>query len=91
MVPALVSGKQPLIAMDLAIVLENAGAQVTTTTTLKYALLLAERDGLAGVIVDHSLVDGDTSALRARLPARSIAGLRSRESRNSLSPLRWTT
>ena len=42
--------------------LEDEGAKVTTTTTLKHAVLLAEHDGLAGAIVDQSLGDGDSTA-----------------------------
>ena len=63
---------EPLIAMDLAVALEDAGAEVTTTTTLKHAKLLVEGDGLAGAIIDHSLGDGDSARLRARLKERGI-------------------
>ena len=68
----LVVEDEPLIAMDIATALEDCGAGVTTTTTLKHALLLAEHDGLAGAIVDHSLGDGDTAVLRSRLRERGI-------------------
>jgi DNA-binding response OmpR family regulator len=68
----LVVEDEPLIAMDLAMALEDEGAKVTTTTTLKHAMLLAEHDGLAGAIIDHSLGDGDSTALQARLKERGI-------------------
>ena len=68
----LVVEDEPLIAMDIATVLEDEGAKVTTTNTLKHAMLLAEHDGLAGAIVDHSLGDGDSAALRTRLKERGI-------------------
>jgi hypothetical protein len=35
-------------------------------------LLLAEHDGLAAAIIDHSLGDGDSSSLRARFKERGI-------------------
>lgn len=68
----LVVDDEPLIAMDIAMALEDEGAAVTTTNTLKHAKLLAEDDGLAGVILDHSLGDGDSSQLWARLKERGI-------------------
>src|SRR5688572_29767409 len=68
----LVVEDEPLIAMDIAMALEDVGAKVTTTTTLKHAMLLAEHDGLAGAIVDHSLGEGDSTALRERLKERGI-------------------
>jgi CheY-like chemotaxis protein len=48
-----------LIAMDIRSALEDAGASVTSTTTVRHALILAEHDGLAGAIMDHALADGD--------------------------------
>ena len=68
----LVVDDEPLIAMDIAMALEDVGAKVTTTNTLKDAVLLAEHDGLAGAIVDHSLGDGDSTVLRGRLKERGI-------------------
>ena len=82
----LVVEDEPLIAMDISMALEDEGAKVTTTNTLKHAVLLAEHDGLAGAIVDHSLGDGDSTALRTLLKERDIpflvyAGLKSKASR----------
>lgn len=68
----LVVEDEPLIALDIAMILEDCGAKVTATTTLKHAILLAENDGLSGAILDHALGDGDSSALRARLKERGI-------------------
>ena len=68
----LVVEDEPLIAMDISMALEDCGAKVTTTTTLEHAMLLAEHDGLAGAILDHSLGDGDSSLLRSRLTERGI-------------------
>ena len=61
-----------LIVMDLTMALEDAGAALTTTNTLKHALLLAEHDGLSAAILDHSLGDGDSSLLCKRLNERGI-------------------
>jgi DNA-binding NtrC family response regulator len=52
--------------------LEDAGAKVTSTNTVKHAKLLAEHYGLAAAIIDHSLGDGDSTDLRARLKERGI-------------------
>jgi len=61
-----------LIAMDIVAALENAGANATMTTTVRHALILVEHDGLSGAIMDHSLSDGDSNNLCARLKARGI-------------------
>ncbi len=68
----LVVEDEPLIAMDITMALEEVGAEVTSTTSVKRAKLLVEHDGLAAAILDHSLGDGDSSALRARLKERGI-------------------
>ena len=62
----------PLIAMDLNLAFEHTGAELTSTNTLKHALLLVEHDGLSGAILDHALGDGDSSLLYKRLKARGI-------------------
>ena len=61
-----------LIGMDIRSALEEAGAHVTSTTTVRHALMLAADDGLAGAIMDHALADGDSTELCARLTARGI-------------------
>jgi DNA-binding response OmpR family regulator len=61
-----------LIAMDIAQAFESAGANVTTTTTVRHALILVEHDGLSAAIMDHALSDGESTQLCARLKERSI-------------------
>jgi DNA-binding response OmpR family regulator len=68
----LVVENEMLIALDIVQALEKAGANATTTTTVRHALILAEHDGLSGAIMDHALTDGDSAALCARLKERSI-------------------
>jgi DNA-binding response OmpR family regulator len=68
----LVVEDEMLIGIDIRSALEDAGAQVTSTTTARHALILAEDDGLAGAIMDHALADGDSTELCARLAARGI-------------------
>jgi len=63
---------EPLIVMDIAQAFEATGAALTTTNTLHHALILAEHDGLAGAILDHSLGDGNSSLLCARLTERGV-------------------
>jgi DNA-binding response OmpR family regulator len=63
---------EPLIVMDITQAFEATGAALTTTNTLHHALILAEHDGLSGVILDHSLGDGNSSLLCARLRERGI-------------------
>jgi DNA-binding response OmpR family regulator len=68
----LVVEDEPLIAMDIVQAFEQAGAEVTTTHTLRHALILVEHDGLSAVILDHALGDGNSSLLCERLNARGI-------------------
>ena len=68
----LVVEDQALIALDITQALEAAGAAVTTTNTLKHALILVEHDGLCGAILDHALGDGVSSLLCSRLTERNI-------------------
>jgi DNA-binding response OmpR family regulator len=63
---------EPLIAMDLARVFRSAGADATTTTTLKQAMTLLEHDGLSIAILDHTLSDGTCAPLCQRLKERNI-------------------
>jgi DNA-binding response OmpR family regulator len=63
---------EPLIVMDITLAFEHTGAALTTTNTLKHALLLVEHDGLAGAILDHALGDNNSSLLCARLKERGI-------------------
>ena len=68
----LVIEDEPLIGMDIRQALEQTGATVTQTTTVRHALILVEHDGLSGAIMDHALADGDSAELCVRLKARGI-------------------
>jgi len=68
----LVVEDEPLIVMDITQAFEHTGAEVTSTNTLRHALLLAEHDGLSAAILDHALGDGDSSELCARLKERGV-------------------
>jgi DNA-binding response OmpR family regulator len=63
---------EPIIVMDITQALEASGAEVTTTNTLRHALLLVEHDGLSAAILDHALGDGNSSLLCARLKERGV-------------------
>jgi DNA-binding response OmpR family regulator len=63
---------EPLIVMDITQALEDSGAELTTTNTLRHAMLLVEHDGLSAAILDHALGDGNSSFLCARLKERGI-------------------
>jgi len=63
---------EPLIVMDITREFEATGAALTSTNTLHHALTLVEHDGLSAAILDHSLGDGDSSLLCARLTERGI-------------------
>jgi DNA-binding response OmpR family regulator len=58
--------------MDITQQFEMTGAALTTTNTLHHAMILAQHDGLSGAILDHSLGDGNSSLLCARLKERGI-------------------
>jgi DNA-binding response OmpR family regulator len=62
----------PIIVMDVTLAFEHTGAELTTTNTLKHALILVEHDGLSAAILDHALGDGDSSLLCMRLKERGI-------------------
>ena len=66
----LVVEDEPLIVMDISQAFEATGAALTTTNTLKHALILVEHDGLSGAILDHALPDGD-SLTTLRAPERA--------------------
>ena len=63
---------QPLIALDISMAIEKAGAHLTTTNGVEHARLLVEHDGLSGAILDHALTDGDITSLCTRLAERGI-------------------
>jgi DNA-binding response OmpR family regulator len=63
---------EPLIAMDIELTLEQAGARLTVATAVDQALLLVEQDGLSGAIVDHTLGPANSACLYKRLRERAI-------------------
>ena len=63
---------EPLIVMAITQAFEGTGAALTTTNTLKHALMLVEHNGLSGAILDHALGDGDSTQLCMRLKERGI-------------------
>ena len=64
---------EPLIAMDIANGLIQAGAQVEFSRTLREATEKAELPNLTAAIIDHTLQDGvTTSDVCAKLKERNI-------------------
>jgi DNA-binding response OmpR family regulator len=64
---------EPLIAMDIANALTQAGAQVVFSRTLKEAMEKADLPNLTAAIIDHALHDGVvTSDVCAKLKERDI-------------------
>ena len=61
---------EPPIVMDVTQALEDSGAELTTTNTLRHAMLLVEHDGLSAAVLDHALGDGNSSPLCARFKER---------------------
>jgi CheY-like chemotaxis protein len=43
---------EPLILLDMTTALEATGAAITSTNTLKHAMLLVEHDGLACAVLE---------------------------------------
>ena len=68
----LVIEDEPLIALEVAHCLTEAGAHVIKVHTGVEAAPLAEKADVAAAIVDHTLADGDSQAICERLIARGI-------------------
>ena len=68
----LVVEDEPLIALDLACSLRDAGANVLRASTLAHARELAERPGLSAAIIDYVLRESDCHRLWQRLEERGI-------------------
>jgi CheY-like chemotaxis protein len=69
----LVVEDEPLVAMDLAAILEDAGAQVIgPAASLGEALRLACEDGIDGAILDVNLRGEDVSPTAELLASRSV-------------------
>ena len=60
---SLIVEDEATIALELAQALQEVGALVTTTTTLKHALALVVHDDLAIAILDHALGNDDSTRL----------------------------
>ena len=63
---------EPIIAIDLDETFGSAGARVINAMTMAAALRLAEDVDLSAAVVDYGLLDGDSTALCARLQDRKI-------------------
>jgi DNA-binding response OmpR family regulator len=68
----LVCEDEPLIALDIANALSNAGARVVSAYSLADALTALEAEVPSAVILDHALSDGESSQLREYLKERNI-------------------
>ena len=68
----LVVEDQPLIAADIAMSLEDAGANVVIAHNLAKALELVERGPVSAAIVDFGLSDGEATAFCERLTRANI-------------------
>lgn len=63
---------EPLIVLDITTAFADTGAHMTATNTLEHAMVLIEHDGLSAAILDHALLDGDSTSLCTRLTERRI-------------------
>jgi CheY-like chemotaxis protein len=63
---------EPVIAIDVAHVLQKAGAHVVTSRSPQAALALIEADGWSAVVLAPELIDGDSAPLREQLRKRGI-------------------
>ena len=68
----LIAEDEPLIALDMTLAFEDAGAWVTRARSLNEALLGVEDRALSVAILDHALSDGDSLKVYARLKERNI-------------------
>ena len=68
----LVIDDEPIVALHVSSALEQAGGEVTSTTLLRNAMLLAEHGDLSAAVIDHVLRDGDSAVLCKLLAERDI-------------------
>lgn len=68
----LVLDDEPLICLDVAKRLQDAGASVLSASHLQKALILADRPGLSAAVLDFDLGNADSSALCWKLADRHI-------------------
>lgn len=63
----------PIIALDMAFAVEDVGGIVVgPAASIKEALVLIERQSIAGAILDVNLVDGEISPVAERLMSDDI-------------------
>ena len=68
----LVVEDEPLVALDVLRGLEAAGARVISARTLVDALTKAGDPDLSAAVLDHGLIEGDTSEVCEKLEERGI-------------------
>jgi DNA-binding response OmpR family regulator len=68
----LVVEDEPLVALDVADCLRDAGAQTLMARTVRDALGKAVSADFTAAVLDHGLSDGDTSEVCETLKGRSI-------------------
>lgn len=68
----LVAEDEVLLALDIVSALEDAGARAQIATRVAEALKLLERSPFTAAVLDHTLADGESSPLCARLTERSL-------------------
>jgi DNA-binding NtrC family response regulator len=68
----LIAQDEPVIALQMIQALEDVGAWILRARTLKEALAWVEGRKLSAAVLDYTLNDSDTSAVRKRLNERNI-------------------
>ncbi len=63
---------EPLLLMDLESEFAGTGANLTVTSMLHHAMILAEHDGISAAILDHAIGRESSSCLYDRLFERGI-------------------
>jgi DNA-binding response OmpR family regulator len=58
--------------MEIGDAFGRAGARVLRTNTLRQALFLVEKENLSAAVLDHGLIDGNSSKLCERLKELDI-------------------
>ena len=67
----LVVEDEPLIAMDIQLLFERCGADVTAASTVKDALQLVD-EGFSLAVLDHGLAHGQSTELYQQLCKRDV-------------------
>jgi CheY-like chemotaxis protein len=84
----LVVEDEPIVAFDIAYLLEYVGAHVVTSPSLRGALPLVEADHWSAAVLDYLLDDGDSTSICERLKERGIPFLLYTGSNLSKGPCR---